>query len=93
MTSVVRQYQVVDPDRLVVATHQESDGRVSRTVAVFCRYAPATDAAGHRVMAVEIVYDPHRQTPNAPYRVPVEALRRLVLSPRALVRVEPYTIA
>ena len=91
--SYVATYQVVDPERLVVVTHVGADQAEYQTVAVFCRYSPARDGSGSRVIAVEVVFDPARQAPAAPYRIPVGQLQRLVLTPSQLRRVRPYTVA
>ncbi len=80
----------VDPRGLVVATLRSEQG-TRHVVALSCRYVPADLPAGGRGVAVEIPYDPAQQRPTESYDCESSAVQRILVSPKDLLRVRPYS--
>lgn len=81
---------LLDPTRMLVVEYDVPGVGVTRTASLSVRYVPVPRPEGP-VIAMEIVFDPSRPAPTAPYRCPRASLRRLLLAPAIVRAVRPLT--
>ena len=82
---------VVNPQKMLRVTFQHPTEGEREVTALTCAYVPAVSPDGEVSVAIEPVWDPRVQNPESIYTCPEEHLERLLLSPRRLKKVRPYT--
>jgi hypothetical protein len=81
----------VDPNRLVCVHLRRIDGKVDRLRAIACGYVSIQEDGSNK-LALEVLYDPENQEPNAGYVLQDSShLERLIVPATALVQVHPYS--
>lgn len=80
----------VNPLDLLIATYRGPGGIPTEHVALFVRYVSAPTAEGGRGVGVELVWDPDRLHPTAPYFASQSRLLRVTIPVPDLLHLRPY---